>query len=109
MQFRISNKMASKLFFKGQLIYNAAYIALQHKLLPSEIKLNNYLIKTYKKDLKTIAVMLVQKCKLLHNYTGEAIIIFPNKADDTLAQLITYGNIEFNGSNILKDLFFRKE
>jgi hypothetical protein len=109
MQFRIKNKAANTIYFKRRLIYEATYIALHHKILPSELKLNSYLLKTYNKDLKVATISLIKNCKVLHNFKGEIIIIFPDREDDKLATLITYGNLEFGGSDILKDVFFRKE
>ena len=109
MQFRIKNNSANTIWFRGTLIKEATYIALCHKILPAEKKLNDYLIKTYNKDLKTLAILIVRNCQIMHNFKGEAVIIFRNPEDDKLATLITYGSFEFAGSNILKDMFFRKE
>jgi hypothetical protein len=109
MQFRLTGKTSSFKWFKWQLIRKATFIALRHKLKPSEYKLNEYLKKNYNKDLKTAALYLIKNCTIIHNFQNEAVVIFQKKEDDTLASLITYGNLEVGGSDLLKRIFFRKE
>ena len=43
----------------------------------------------------------------MRDYDNNVVVLFPNKNDDKLAALITYGNLELKGSNILKNAFFR--
>ena len=58
-------------------------------------------------NLKAACVKLLTGCKVTRDYDNNVIVLFPNKDDDALASLITYGNLELRGSNILKDAFFR--
>lgn len=107
MQFTINNLQANIEHYRYKVLKNAWLIIISHKILPGETKLNNYLLNNYKLNLKTACIKLLNRCKIMRNYDNQAIIIFPDKEDDKLAALITYGNLELKGSNILKNAFFR--
>ena len=88
MQFVIKNIQANLQAFKYQLIRNAHLIIISNRLTPGETKLNQHLKENYKLD-------------------NNVIVLFPNKDDDKLASLITYGNNEMKGSKLLKLALFR--
>ena len=107
MHFRIENLQANFESYRYKVLRNAWLAIISHKILPGEGALNNYLMTTYKLNLKTACIKLIHKCKIMRDYDNSVIILFPNKDDDKLASLITYGNLELRGSNILKNAFFR--
>lgn len=107
MQFVIENLQANLESYKYKVLKNAWLIIISHKMLPGEAKLNNYLLNNYKLNLKAACLKLINRCKIMRDYDKNVIIIFPNKKDDELASLITYGNLELRGSNILKNAFLR--
>ena len=107
MQFVIKNIQANLQSFKYQLIRNAHLIIISHHLTPGEIKLNQYLKENYKLDLKSACIYLLSKSKIYRDLDNNIIVLFPDKNDDKLASLITYGNNEMKGSKLLKLALFR--
>lgn len=107
MQFIFNNIQANFETYKYKLLWNARLLIISHKLTPGETNLNNYLIKTYKTNLKAISLYLISKAKIYRDFDNNVIVLFPDKRDDKLAAFITYGNNEVSGSNILKKAFFR--
>ena len=107
MQFIIRNNAANHEFMKFKIYMDARRIILFHRLSADDLKLDQYLKDTYKLDIKTICLQLLQGCKMYKDLSNSIIILFPREEDDKLAALITYGNGELNGSNILKDAFCR--
>ena len=107
MQFVIENIQANLQSFKYQLIRNAYLIIISHRLTPGEIKLNQHLKENYKLDLKSACIYLLSKSKIYRDLDNNIIVLFPNKDDDKLASLITYGNNEMKGSKLLKLALFR--
>jgi len=108
MRFAIRNVMANDESYRFKVLRNARLIIIGHRIKPGEAKLNNYLIKTEQANLKLVCLRLLSRCKLQRDYDGNVIVTFKLDKDDELASLITYGNGEFAGSNILKEAFFRK-
>lgn len=90
-----------------QVVYDAKTVVIRHKTTPGEQKLNKYLIDSYGLDLKATCLYLISQCKLQKDKAKNIIVIFPKKKDDELAALVTYGNGEIKGSNLLKEAFFR--
>ena len=107
MQFVIKNIQANLQAFKYQLIRNARLIILAHRITPGETKLNQYLEENYKVNLNSICLYLLAKSKIYRDLDNNIIILFPNKDDDKLAALVTYGNNEMQGSKLLKMALFR--
>ena len=107
MQFVIKNIQANLQAFKYQLIRNTHLIIISHRLTPGETKLNQYLRENYKLDLKSACIYLISKSKIYRDLDNNVIVLFPNKDDDKLASLITYGNNEMKGSKLLKLALFR--
>jgi hypothetical protein len=107
MQFVIKNIQANLQSFKYKLLRQAHLIIIAHRLSPGEIKLNQYLEKNYKLNLKNACLYLLAKSKIYRDMNNNIIVLFPNKDDDKLASLITYGNLELRGSKLLKLALFR--
>ena len=107
MQFVIKNIQANLQTFKYQLIRNAHLIIISHRITPGEIKLNQHLKENYKLDLKSACIYLLSKSKIYRDLDNNIIVLFPDKNDDKLASLITYGNNEMKGSKLLKLALFR--
>ena len=107
MQFVIKNIPANLQAFKYQLIRNAHLIIISHRFTPGETKFNQYLRQTYKLDLKPACIYLISKSKIYRDLDNNIIVLFPDKNDDKLASLITYGNNEMKGSKLLKLALFR--
>lgn len=108
MRFAIKNINANDEHYRLKVLRNARLIIIGHMIKPGEAKLNNYLIKTEKANLKLVCLKLLSRCRLQRDYDGNVIVTFKFDKDDELASLITYGNGEFAGSDILKEAFFRK-
>ena len=75
-----------------------------HKMTTNDKLLNNYLEQNYHKSLKTICKNLIWNKIVINidNTTNKVIITFKDIESDNLATLITYGNEQVPGSNLLK-------
>lgn len=84
-------------------IYSRQKIYL-YKNGAAEIILNNYLKTNYNITLKAACILITSNAKA---YMDENMIIYKviDKKLNDLAGLITYGNLEINGSDILKAAF----
>ena len=71
----------------------------------AEKKLELYLRKNYGLSLKAVCIQLWAASKVVTADSKIFKTIFTNKNLDSLAELITYGNSEVSGSNILKEAF----
>jgi hypothetical protein len=67
-----------------------------------EIALDKYLKENYNQQLIPLCLKIVRGIKIVKAPQGTLLITIPNKKLDEFAQLITYGNSEIEGSNILK-------
>lgn len=94
---------------KWRILKDARTVLLLYRVKPSEYKLNKHIIDTYGLDLVSAGFHLLGHCKVYNDLNKNIIIMFPDGRDDELASLITYGNGEIKGSNILKEAFFRKD
>lgn len=81
---------------------NARQYILLRKLNAADTQLSRYLVSVYKKDLKRLCLELISRAKLMKNFDKEIVVVFPTKADENLAKLITYGNGIVPGSKILQ-------
>lgn len=103
MFFKIKNK---KYLSVDQLRTNTlldAYVIIeQFPLKASDLILNNYLQQAYKTTLKNLCIKLLLSLTLYKDPEDNLVLMFKNKEDDKLAQLITYGNGAIPGSKILK-------
>jgi hypothetical protein len=70
-----------------------------------EIKLDNYIQKNYNLSLKDAGIKIINNIIILDNSPETAIIKIKDKFSNSLAQLITYGNLEVKGTNILYNIF----
>ena len=109
MRFTSNNPFATTSFYRMSMIREAVAIVTNYRKLPKEYRLNQYLLTNYKKDLKMIAIYLIKHCKIYHDLDKTATVIFRNKQDNELAELITYGTDFITGCDILKKAFLRKE
>ena len=107
MVFTIRSNAAGWFWTTWQIIYDAKTVIIRHRITPGEQKLNKYLIDSYGLDLKAACLYLLANGKVQKNKDKDIIFLFPKKSDDRLAALITYGNGELKGCNLLKDALFR--
>ena len=107
MFFTIKSKIADKPFMKAKVLFDAKTIILNHTLKVSEVKLNELLKKEYNLTLISACMYLLSHCKIQQDRDDNIIVLFENKKMDKLATLITYGNLEISGSNILKEAFMQ--
>ena len=91
-----------------EIFKNAKTVILLYKIKPGELNLDRFLRKNYNKSLKTACLYLISKAKIYQDLSKNIIILFPNKQDDKLAALITYGAGQITGSPLLKYAFFRE-
>lgn len=82
------------------------YVA-RKAMTPPLKKLSDYLESEIGKGLKEACIELIEKKIAISadNSTGEFIASFIDEESDDLAKLITYGNSEIRGCDILKKAF----
>lgn len=107
MFFSIENKLADKPFMKAKIFANAKTIILNHIIRVDEVKLNDFLKKEFNLTLISACMYLLFNCKIQQDKDNNIIVLFNNKKLDTLATLITYGNLEIKGSTLLKEAFMQ--
>ena len=90
---------------KYRLMDKAKELILFFPMYSNELKLEKYLIKNYKTTLKYACLAILKAAKINSEGNSELIITFPDKRYDKLAALITYGNLEVQGSKILQLAF----
>lgn len=73
----------------------------------AEMGLDSYLNSKYGLGLKQMCLKLILSATYSKNTEHEIIVTFIDKELDNIAALITYGNTELRGSNILKCAFCR--
>ena len=90
--------------------YEALKRISKYTFFGNEIKLNNYLKKYKNAELRSLCFWLVRnKIKINYDKTSKvAIISFIDSNSEDIAKLITFGNLEAPGSNILKFAFEQK-
>lgn len=107
MFFTIKSKIANRSFMKLKVLSDAKKIILNHTLKVDEVQLNEFLKKEYNLTLTLACMHLLNHCKVQQDRDNNIIILFESKKLDTLASLITYGNLEVRGSKILKEAFLQ--
>ena len=75
----------------------------QYYLKGNDIKLEEYCQKNYKRSLKLVCIWLVSKLQIMNSGATTYCIFWVDKQLDELARIITYGDGELAGSNILKN------
>ena len=70
-----------------------------------EIALNNYLKENYNINLKAACLLIVSNVTIKTNLDTRIIYTINDEQLSMLAKLITYGNLEIQGSDILKAVF----
>lgn len=104
MQFTVINKYNQPNdILKFSIIRNAKKIIWLYNEQSTEKKLDEYLLNNSKTSLKQVCIKLLNNLKIYENGADEILLLFTDKKYDKLAQLITYGNSEVQGSSILKD------
>lgn len=68
----------------------------------TELALDEHLQQQYDTTLKNACLVLLLNASYTVNDLGELVILFKNPQHDKVAQLITYGNGQILGSQILR-------
>lgn len=103
MTFVIENRYnVNSSLLKSRTYLSARDTILRFPMLITEQIIDQKLYKLYGLNLKPACLYLLARCKFLKNKDNNLIVSFPDKADNKLAMLITYGDGSFVGSNILK-------
>lgn len=107
MTFRIVNPYDRSLLksYGSKMFLKARQRIRQYKTGVSEIALNNYCIKKYKKPLKYMCLVILYNSKFYEGYDNEVIVKILRRDLDELAKLITYGTGKLQGSSILQNAF----
>lgn len=71
-------------------------------MFADELNLNTFISKEYHTSLKSLCRRLIRSLTSATSADSQIIFFFKNPEDNTLAELITYGNGTVNGSDILK-------
>ncbi len=85
----------------GEILKAARKYILFCRLDNEERKLDKYLAKNYKLNLKLACLKIINNIKFNTDNKHYIIITFNSRVDESIAKLITYGNSEFFGSKIL--------
>lgn len=100
MLFRVvtNNPKADKVTIKTK----APRYLLIYPKRTTEVTLDRYLKENYGQQLIPLCLKIIKVIKISEAPENTLVITIPNKELDTLAHLITYGNSEVAGSDILK-------
>lgn len=108
MFFRIPNRLQYSVDEKKTSIKRIAYgRIMKYKVTPKVLALSQYWQQNYNMDLKTYCKWLVLTKVIVNSGTEDDafIVTFIDKESDNAASLITYGNSEVQGCNILQFAF----
>jgi len=101
-----SHKYTPKGLVKIKIKRIAKYHVYHWKLSGNDIAVDNYCKQKYNKSLKEVCWYIIDKIKVfISNDENQYIIILEDKNLDKLAHIITYGNGEIGGSQILQKAF----
>jgi len=109
MQFTIRNGLANKDFMVSQIKASAWKVLAFYRVRTSEYALDKYLRETYNLGLREAGLHILRNSTFHKTYDKSIVVLFKDKNIDKLATLITYGNGQVHGSDILKQMFFRKD
>lgn len=90
---------------KIKIIADARFRVLSYPMRHTEQALDIYLKQNYKQSLKQLSLKIALSCSVLDDFGDEFTVVFNDKIIDKLANLITYGNSEIKGSDIIKFAF----
>lgn len=107
MLFTIKSSYKDLDLAKMKIIANARRTIALFPVKTAELGLDSYLKSNYGLGLRQMCLKLVLSATYSSNGDGEIIITFIDKELDKIAALITYGNLELKGSDILKCAFCR--
>ena len=109
MFFSITSKIANWEFTNTRVFNNARAKILFYKFNTTDKLLDSYLKQHIKLDLRSACIYLLTNCRMYKDKDNTIIVKFNTQKADNLAALITYGNSEVKGSQILSSAFGRKE
>ena len=84
------------------MLRNADFVITTFPMYADELNLNTFVNKEYHTSLKPLCRKLLTSLRYSEAGEHQIILSFKDEESETLANLITYGNGEVNGSNILK-------
>lgn len=109
MIFSITNEVANWEFTTTRVFNSARAKILFYNFNTTDKLLDKYLRQNLKIDLRSACIYLLTNCKMYKNKDNTITVKFISKKADLLAALITYGNRQVKGSEILSIAFGRKE
>lgn len=107
MFFSIENEIANFEFAPARVFNAARAKILFYKLTPTDKLLDQYLVTNYKVNLRGACMYLLVNCKIYRDKDNIILVKFNTAKADKLASLITYGNRQIRGSEILNIAFGR--
>lgn len=108
MFFSITNEIANWEFTTTRVFNSARSKILFYNLNTTDKILDKYLKQNLHIDLRSACLYLLTNCRMYRDKDNTIIVKFNTKSADNLAALITYGNRQVKGSNILNIAFGRK-
>lgn len=90
---------------KNRIKISAIARLAKYKYNGQEKNLDKYLRETYNTSLFDTCMQLTEKFKLNIDKSNNELYISFDKDLDKIASLITYGNLQIKGSNILRSIF----
>lgn len=109
MVFRINNPQAKTAWFKNRIIILVGNYIRIRAIKPSEKPLNDWLLKTYHRNLTDISLILLNYIKGSYDGADNLVFTFTQPRLNRISDLITYGCESFRGSTILQDAFKKAE
>jgi len=87
----------------------AMFRVINYPMRTNEQKLSQYLMENYQTDLKSMCKKIIRNASITTEDVDKTFIVtFLNPELDKLATLITYGNEQTPGSNILRAAFTKQ-
>lgn len=101
MFFVIDSNYCSKL----QIVVSAYHRIKRYPMMTNEIILDKYCLRKHQLSLKSLCLIMLNRCTIDKTSNNEILITFKDKRWDKLAKLITFGNGVVKGSKILSYAF----
>ena len=108
MFFKIDTSKGGLQLCRFRAVTTARRTVLLYKMGSAEKELHKYLSEHYGIGLKPLCLKLLQNIRVSTDTENTVIITFKNKKYDEIAELITNGNSEVHGSDILQVAFGNK-
>ena len=103
MVFYIENKNNLPFdLLRAQLLRKARRSILFYRESTAEKLFNQYFMQNYKTNLKLMCLKILRASRVMQNYNGDVVVKIISPQLEKIARFITFGNLDYPGSKILK-------